>query len=66
MQISYKIYDPHIFLDIELPTTPSIYFVATNHSEFGSLKFESSSIVIDPWGMPSNWGFAKVMRLGRN
>ena len=66
MQISYEIYDPHVFPDIELPTTPSIYFVATNHSEFGALKFESSSIVIDPWGMPSNWGFAKVMRLGRN
>ena len=66
MKIRYKVYDPHVFPDIKLPDVPSVYFVATNHSEFGLLKFESSNLVVDPWGMSNNWGSAKVIRPGRN
>jgi UDPglucose 6-dehydrogenase len=65
MNISYKVYDPYVFPDRKLPDHPCVYFVATPHEDFSTLKFRSADVVLDPWGIDNNWGEARIIRPGR-
>ncbi len=63
--VNFEIYDPFVYPDRILPKNPRVFFVGTNHQEFRNIEFGSDSIVIDPWGMETSWGKAKVLRPGR-
>ena len=62
-------FDPHVQHQWarNLPPTPRVFVVSTNHPEFHGLKFPSGSVVIDPWGdvkLPPDSGVTLV-RPGR-
>lgn len=52
--ISFSVYDPYVHPSVELTTTPSVFFVATNHKAFKDLQLPLGSIVVDPWGNAVN------------
>ena len=47
--VKHIAWDPYI-TDIEFPSEPHLFFVATNHKEFISLEFPPNSVILDPWG----------------
>ena len=48
---SFRVYDPWVFPEQELPSEPHIFFIATNHPQFSTLTPPPNSVVIDPWGI---------------
>lgn len=50
MKVQHTFYDPYIVDCNIMPTSPAVFFVATNHSIFKELALPKKSIAIDPWG----------------
>jgi UDPglucose 6-dehydrogenase len=55
--LKFDVYDPYVFPERKLPSSPHIFFVATNHAEFKNIDLPEGSVVIDPWGMRFDWGY---------
>lgn len=70
LSVQYSRFDPLCLPLNELPTEPSLFFVATNHSAFQRLTLPEKSIVVDPWGgaVPesSTWLSIKPGRMSKN
>jgi UDPglucose 6-dehydrogenase len=63
---SFTYYDPFVFPDVKLTSTPSVFFVSTNHDVFRDIKFPIGSICVDPWGnMISEQNGISLIRPGR-
>jgi len=50
LNVNHTFYDPFVDELATLPSEASLFFVATNHSQFKELRLPEGSIVIDPWG----------------
>jgi len=49
--------DPHVDLSFKLPEYPKLFFIATAHKVFTTLKFPEGSLVVDPFRyMPKQEG----------
>lgn len=61
-----NLYDPHIDAEPCPFTEPGVYFVATNHKEFGSAdwRFPQGSVVIDPWRLVRKQDGVEVIHVG--
>ena len=55
--LKFDVYDPYVFPETKLPSSPHIFFIATNHAEFKNIALPEGSVVIDPWGMRFDWGY---------
>lgn len=63
--IKVRFYDPHTLPETTFPEDPAIYFIGTNHEEFGGLIFPQSSVVIDPWGIVGSQDGVELVSIGR-
>jgi UDPglucose 6-dehydrogenase len=54
--LNFEVYDPHVFPNKKLVEAPHVFFIATNHEDFKTIKLPEGSTVIDPWGMRQDYG----------
>jgi UDPglucose 6-dehydrogenase len=65
--VEFDHHDPHVdgagppIADRE----PSLFFVATGHSEYRDAAFPRGSVVLDPWGLIDDQDGVEVVRIGR-
>src|SRR5207237_6914360 len=45
---------------------PSLFFVATQHSDYRDTRFPPGSVVLDPWGFIPDQDGVSVVRIGRS
>ena len=49
-EVPFEVYDPYFEDAGKVPDgQPSIYFIATKHTDWKSFKFPATSVVLDPW-----------------
>jgi len=48
-----------------MPTTPHVFLLGTNHSEFRDLRLPTGSVLVDPWGVASRQDGVTLVRPGR-
>ena len=66
LKVAHTFFDPFVDELSTLPSAASLFFVATNHSQFKELRLPYGSIAIDPWGMSiNNQESVKILRPGR-
>lgn len=65
----FQVYDPVTGTGYEdgegMFDSPAIFFLATAHDEFLSVKFPKGSVVVDPHGMVDDQEDVRVVRVGR-
>lgn len=68
MGVPFTIFDPFVYPENPLPETPSTFFVATNHTQFKTIKLPNGSVCIDPWGnsLPEGNDEIRIIKPGRN